>query len=181
MVYAFPEYAEMRRYEASRANLFRAAEEEAAYLAQRYPAVIIPKRPENLEVSIDELIDPLGGEYVFELVPDSTYVFYENPDGRTARARGDSVVVETKKFVGYTTADPDTSRVEVYFSRPLTFPSRAEGAAPGTNDQVTVIKYWDRSELGSLQIDEREVDLLFEPTWDVVQQYFGSEDTTETE
>lgn len=180
-VYAFPEFAVMRRYEVSRANLFRAAEEEAAYLAQRYPAVIIPKRPENLEVSIDELIDPLGGEYVFELLPDTSYVFYENPEGRTARSRGDSVVVETKKFVGYTTADPDTSRVEVFFSRPLDFPSRTEGATPGTNDQITVIRYWDRSELGSLQIDEREVDLLAEPTWDVVKQYFGHSDTTETE
>lgn len=180
-VYSFPEYANLRRIQASRANLIRAVEEEAAYLSQRYPSVIIPKDPDNLEVKIDELIDPLGGEYVFEIVPDTTYVFYENPDGRTATARGDSVLVQTMKFVGYTTADPDTSRVEVYFSHPMTFPSRAEGATPGTNDNVSVIMFWDRSELGTLQIDEREVDLLDDFTWDFVKSKFGENSTTETD
>jgi hypothetical protein len=181
IVYSFPEYAQSRRLLASRANLIRAAEEEAAYLAQRYPMVIIPKQPENLEVDIDELIDPLGGEYVFELVPDTTYVFYQNPSGRTQRTRGDSVTVETMKFVGYTTADPDTSRAEVFFSHPMSFPSRSEGAVPGSNDKVSVIMYWERSELGTLKIDEREVDLLDMPTWEFISSHFGAGDTTVTE
>ncbi|MBN2587226.1 MAG: hypothetical protein JXA64_04120 [Candidatus Fermentibacteraceae bacterium] len=180
-VYSFPEYAEIRRLQASRANLIRAAEEEAAYLAQRYPMVIIPKQPENLEVDIDELIDPLGGEYIFELLPDTTYVYYQNPDGRTQRTRGDSVTVETMKFVGYTTADPDTSRVEVFFSHPMNFPSRSEGAVPGSNDKVSVIMYWERSELGTLKIDEREVDLLDMPSWEFISSHFGAGDTTVTE
>jgi hypothetical protein len=173
MVYSFPEYAVTRRVLASRANLIRMAEEEAAYLAQRYPSVIIPKEPENLEVSVDGLIDPLGGEYVYEVIPDTSYTFFENPDGRTARTRGDSVTVQTMKFVAYTTADPEESRVEVFFSHPMNFPSRSEGAVPGSNDKVTVIMYWDRSELGTLQIDEREVDLLDETTWDFVRTHFG--------
>jgi len=181
LVYRFPEYAAMRRRQASRANLIRTAEEQAAYLAQRYPMVIIPKETANLEVDIDELIDPLGGEYIFEIVPDTMYTFYEDPAGRTRRARGDSVVVETKKFVAYTTADPDTSRVEVFFSHPMTFPSRIEGAAPGDNDNVSVIMYWERSELGSIRVDEREVDLLDTPTWEFVSSHFGATDTTDTE
>ncbi len=181
LVYSFPEYAVMRRLQASRANLIRMAEEQAAYLSQRYPLVIIPKQPENLEISIDELIDPFGGEYVCEVVPDTAYVFYENPDGRTARARGDSVIVQSMKFVAYTTSDPETSRVEVFFSHPMSFPSRAEGAVPGSNDNVSIIMYWDLSELGSIQIDEREVDLLDETTWDFVRSRFGTDETTETE
>lgn len=181
LVYRFPAYAAMRRLQVSRSNLIRVAEEQAAYIAQRYPRVITPRRPENLEVDIDRLTDPLGGEYVFQLLPDTTYVFYEDPQGRTARARGDSVVIETSKFVAYTTADPDTSRVEVFFSHPLTFPSRSEGAAPGENDNVSVIEYWERTELGTLKVDEREVDLLDVPTWDFVSTHFGSADTTETE
>ncbi len=181
IVYSFPEYAQSRRLLASRANLIRAVEEEAAYLAQRYPTVIIPKQPENLEVDIDELIDPLGGEYVFELVPDTTYIYYQNPSGRTQRTRGDSVTVETMKFVGYTTADPDTSRVEVFFSHPMNFPSRSEGAVPGSNDKVSVIMYWERSELGTVKIDEREVDLLDMPTWEFISSHFGASDTTVTE
>jgi hypothetical protein len=181
VVYSFPEYGEMRRILASRANLIRTAEEEAAYLAQRYPSVITPKDPGDLEISIDNLIDPLGGEYVFEVIPDTTYIFYEFPDGRTARARGDSIMVQTMRFVGYTTADPDTSRVEVFFSHPMTFPSRAEGASPGMNDHVTVIMFWDRSELGRLQIDEREVDLLDELTWVFVKSKFGENNATETD
>ncbi|OPL19430.1 MAG: hypothetical protein AVO35_10455 [Candidatus Aegiribacteria sp. MLS_C] len=181
LVYRFPEYAQMRRLQASRANLVRAAEEEAAYLAQRYPMIVAPKDPQNLEVDIDALIDPLGGEYVFELQPDTTYTFYENPEGRTALARGDSVTVETVKFIGYTTADPDTSRVEVFFSHPMTFPSRADGADPDNSDQVTLIMYWERSESGSLRIDERDIDLIDAPTWEFISSHYGSRDTTVTE
>ncbi len=172
-VFSFPQYAEMRRLQVSRANLIRAAEEQAAYLAQRYPSVIYPKLPENLDVGIDDLIDPLGGEYVFEIIPDTTYIFYENPRGTSRRARGDSVVVEAMKFVAYTTAEPELSRVEVFFNHPLRFPSRADGAIPGSNDKLVVIIYWDRSELGTLQIDEREVDLVEESTWDFVSSKFG--------
>ncbi len=174
-VFSFPEYAEMRRLLVSRANLIRAAEEQAAYLAQRYPFVIHPKLPENLDVDIDNLIDPLGGEYVFEIVPDTTYIFFENPHGTSRRARGDSVVVETMKFVAYTTMDPEFSRVEVFFSHPLRFPSRADGAIPGSNDKLTVIMNWNRSELGTLQIDEREVDLVEESSWDFISSKFGSD------
>ncbi len=180
-VYSFPEYAAMRRLQASRANLIRVAEEQAAYLAQRYPLVITPKQPENLEVSIDELIDPLGGDYVFEVIPDTSYTFYENPDARTARTRGDSVFVQSMKFVAYTTADPETSRVDVFFSHPMTFPSRADGAVPGSNDNVTVLMNWKRSELGTIQIDEREVDLLDEPTWDFIRSQPWAVSTTETD
>ncbi len=180
-VYPFEAYEQMRRTAVSRSNLLRAAEEQAAYLAQRYPLVLMPKDPTNLDVNIDELNDPLGGEYVFEVDPDTTYVFYENPEGRTPRARGDSIEVETYMFLAYTTADPDTSRVEVFFSPPLEFPSRAEGATAGANDMVSVKKYWDRSELGTVQVDEREVDLLDDPTWVFLQSRFGDRDTTETE
>ncbi len=173
-VYSFPEYAEMRRLLVSRSNLIRAAEEQAAYLAQRYPYVIHPKQPENLDVDIDNLIDPLGGEYVFEIIPDTTYIFYENPLGTSRRARGDSVLVETKKFVAYTTMDPELSRIEVFFNHPLRFPSRTDGAIPGSNDKLTVIVHWNRSEMGTLQIDEREVDLLDESTWDFISSEFGT-------
>jgi hypothetical protein len=176
-VFSFPEYAEMRRLHVSRANLIRAAEEQAAYLAQRYPSIIYPKLPENLDVDIDNLIDPLGGEYVFEIIPDTTYIFYENPLGTSRRARGDSVVVEAMKFVAYTTMDPELSKVEVFFAHPLSFPSRADGAIPGSNDKLTVIMYWDRSELGTLQIDEREVDLVEESSWDFVSSKFGTTDS----
>ena len=179
-VYSFPEYAAMRRLQASRANLIRVAEEQAAYLAQRYPFVIIPKQPENLEVNIDELIDPLGGDYVFEVIPDTSYTFYENPDAPTARTRGDSLFVQSMKFVAYTTTDPEVSRVEVFFSHPMRFPSRADGAVPGSNDNVTVLMNWKRSELGTIQIDEREVDLLDESTWDFVKTHFGVDIITET-
>ncbi len=180
MVFGFPEYAEMRRLLVSRANLLRAAEEQAAYLAQRYPAVIYPKQPGDLDVDIDNLIDPLGGEYVFEVIPDTTYVFYQNPHGTSRRARGDSILVETLKFVAYTTMDPERSRIEVFFSHPLTFPSRADGAIPGSNDKLTVILYWDASELGTLQIDEREVDLIEESTWDFVNSKFGTPDSLDS-
>ncbi len=176
-IFSFPEYAEMRRLQVSRANLIRTVEEQAAYLAQRYPYVIYPKLPENLDVGIDNLIDPLGGEYVFEIVPDTTYIFYENPQGTSRRARGDSVVVETMKFVAYSTMDPELSRVEVFFSHPLRFPSRADGAIPGSNDKLIVIMNWDRSELGTLQIDEREVDLIDESSWDFVSSRYGTTDS----
>ncbi|MCK4506114.1 MAG: hypothetical protein KAW14_10890, partial [Candidatus Aegiribacteria sp.] len=179
-VFSFPEYAEMRRLLVSRANLVRTAEEQAAYLAQRYPFVIYPKLPENLDVGIDNLIDPLGGEYVFEIIPDTTYIIYENPLGTSRRARGDSVVVETMKFVAYTTMDPELSRIEVFFAHPLRFPSRADGAIPGSNDKLTVIMYWNLSELGTLQIDEREVDLVEESTWDFVSSKFGPTDSLDS-
>jgi hypothetical protein len=180
-VYLFPEYAQLRRLMVSRANLIRAAEEEAAYLGQRYPLVIVPKDPQNLDVDIDALIDPLGGEYVFEVIPDSAYTFYQTPGGATARARGDSIIVQTYKFIGYTTADPDSSRVEVFFSRPLTFPSRADGAFAGMNDNISVIMYWERSELGSLQIEEREVDLLDAPLWSFLVSNYSETGTANPE
>lgn len=178
-VYPFVAFADERRIQVSRSNLLRAAEEEAAFLAQRYPEVLRPKDPENLEMNIDNLIDPLGGEYVFEVIVDTVYTFFENPGGRSRNSRGDSVTVETWKFVGYATSNEDTSRVEVFFSRPLQFPSRVDGAA-GNSDHVTIIKYWDRSELGTLQVDEREVDLLDEPVWDFLVRRFAT-DTLDTD
>ena len=76
--------------------------------------------------------------------------------------------------------DPERSRIEVFFSHPLTFPSRADGAIPGSNDKLTVILYWDASELGTLQIDEREVDLIEESTWDFVNSKFGTPDSLDS-
>jgi hypothetical protein len=180
-VYLFPEFAQLRRLQVSRANLIRAAEEEAAYLSQRYPLVIVPKDPANLDVDINLLVDPLGGEYVFQVIPDSAYTFYQTPGGTSARTRGDSITVQTYRFLGYTTADPDTSRVEVFFSRPLTFPSRADGAFAGMNDNISVIMYWERSELGSLQIEEREVDLLDAPLWSFLVSNYSETGTADTE
>lgn len=165
---AFLEYAEMRRTDASRSNLVRVSEEEAAYLGNRYPSVLRPVDPVELGLNLDEMVDPLGGEYVFETVPDTAYVFYQNP-GRRGRARGDSVVVQTWKFVGYVTSDPETSRVEIFYRHPLRFPSRAEGAGSGDNDRLMVVRYWDVSDLGTLRTDEREVDLLDQKTWDFLQ------------
>ncbi len=165
---AFLEYAEMRRTDVSRSNLVRVSEEEAAYLGNRYPSVLEPADPAALGLNLDEMKDPLGGEYVFETVPDTTYVFYQNP-GRRGRARGDSVVVQTWKFVGYVTSDPETSRVEIFYRHPLRFPSRAEGAGSGDNDRLLVVRYWDVSDLGTLRTDEREVDLLDQKTWDFLQ------------
>ncbi len=116
---------------------------------------------------------------MFEVIVDTVYTFFENPGGRSRNSRGDSVLVTTWKFVGYATSNEDTSRVEVFFSRPLQFPSRVDGAA-GNSDHVMIIKYWDRSELGTLQVDEREVDLLDEPVWDFLVRRFAT-DTLDTD
>lgn len=167
---AFAEYAELQRYDASRANLVRVCEEQASYLGNRYPWVLLPAELSVLNVSTAELVDPLGGDYVFETIPDTTYVFYQNPD-RRGGARGDSVVVETFAFVGYTTADPEVSRVEVFFRRPLRFPSRADGALSSDTDRLIVIRRWDVSELGTQRVDEREVDLIDLSHWDFLQQF----------
>ncbi len=161
----FPEYAHMRRVEVSRSALVRLGEEEAAYLANRYPAVLKPTGVENLNVNIHELVDPLGGEYVFETLVDTVYTFYENP-GRRGRARGDSVSVTTYIFVAYATSNPDTSRIEVFYHHPLILPSRADGAIPESSDKLVIIKYWERSLLGTLRREEREVDLLDVPRWE---------------
>ena len=179
-VYPFPAYALDRRIQVSRSNLLRAAEEEAAYLAQRYPQVLRPKDPEYLEMNIDDLVDPMGGEYVFEVVVDTVYSYFENPNGWSRYSRGDSVSVTAWKFVGYTDGDSTLSRVEVFFTHPLRFPSRTDGAIAGENDHVKIIKYWDRSELGTLQIEEREVDLLDVPVWDFLLGRFDI-DTTGTD
>ncbi|MDM7992857.1 MAG: hypothetical protein QUS11_06040 [Candidatus Fermentibacter sp.] len=167
---AFATYAENRRIDASRANLVRVCEEQAAYLGNRYPWVLLPADLSALEISTAELVDPMGGEYVFETQPDTTYVFYQNPD-RRGRPRGDSVVVETFRFVGYTTSSPEVSRVEVFFRRPLNFPSRADGALSSDVDRLLVIRRWDVSELGTQRVDEREVDLIDLPRWQFLQEY----------
>jgi hypothetical protein len=164
----FPQYAHMRMVDVSRSALVRVGEEEAAYLASRYPAVMEPSPVEELGMNIHELVDPLGGEYFFETVVDTVYTFYEHPD-RRGRARGDSVQVTTYRFVAYASSNPDTSRVEVFYHHPLTLPSWADGAVSGMNDRLVIIKYWNRSLLGSLIRDEREVDLLDVPRWEFLQ------------
>lgn len=166
----FPEYAQNKRVEVSRSALIRVSEEQASYLANRYPVVLKPSEVENLEINVFELSDPLGGEYVFEIVPDTMLTFWENPD-RRGNARGDSINVQTWRFVAYTTSDPDTSRVEVYYRQPLTFPSRAEGAVAGDNDNIAVVKLWDLTALGYVKTELREVDLVEEPRWEMLTQY----------
>ncbi|MBD3371071.1 hypothetical protein GF402_12020 [Candidatus Fermentibacteria bacterium] len=166
----FPEYAQRRRVEVSRSALVRVSEEQATYLGNRYPQVLKPKEPENLDVNTEELVDPLGGEYVFEVRPDTLYTFYENPDAPSWR-RGGSVNVQTYKFVAYTTSNPDTSRVEIFYKHPLTLPSRPDGSSAGSNDRLVIIRYWDYSEFGSLRKEEREVDLLDVPRWQFLQNY----------
>jgi hypothetical protein len=170
---AFLEYAIMQRTDASRANLIRVSEEQATFLGNRYPLVFRPADLQTLGLSQADMIEPLGGEYQFEAQPDTTYVFYQFPE-RRGRARGDSVVVETWKFVGWATSNPESSRVEVYYQRPLRLPSLVEGAGPGDNDKLVVLRLWDLSELGTLQPDIREVDLLDTPRWDVLQQIRAS-------
>lgn len=165
---AFLEYAQMRRTDASRANLVRVSEEQATFLGNRYPLVLHPADLATLGLSATEMVDPLGGEYQFEIQPDTTYVFYQFPD-RRGRARGDSVVVDTWKFVGWVTSDPEVSRIEVFYKHPLTFPSRAEGAGPGDMDRLMVVRLWDVSPLGTLQVDERELDLNDLPRWELLQ------------
>jgi hypothetical protein len=170
---AYLEYATMQRTEASRANLTRVSEEEASFLGNRYPLVFRPVDLQTLGLNMDEMVDPLGGEYLYEIQPDTSYVFYQNPD-RRGRARGDSVVVQTWKFVAWTTSDPDSSRVEVFYRRPLNLPSIAEGAGPGDNDMLVVNRVWDVSELGTPQTDMREVDLLGDPRWTILMQIRAS-------
>lgn len=162
---AFLEYAEMRRLDASRSNLVRVVEEQASYLANRYPSTFVPADLSLLNVNTSEMTDPLGGEYVFESIPDTAYVFYQFPD-RRGRARGDSVVVQTYTFVGYSTSDPEVSRVEVAYNHPVRLPSRAEGALVADVDKLLVIRRWDVTELGTQRVDIREVDLLDSPRWE---------------
>ncbi len=176
----FLEYAHNRRVDVSRSVLIRAAEEEAAYLSNRYPYVLKPSDLSQLDINVSEMPDPLGGEYVFETVIDTLYTFYENP-GRLGRSRGDSIQITTYRFIAYTTANPDTSRVEVFYRYPLTLPSRSDGAVAASADKLVIIRYWDRSLLGTLRQDEREVDLLEEPRWAFLQEYSGAlQDTTDT-
>ncbi|MBN1433573.1 hypothetical protein JW921_02365 [Candidatus Fermentibacterales bacterium] len=168
--YPFEQHALNRMTEQSRANLVRVGEEQMIYLASRYPRVFLPVGLAALGVSADELIDPLGGEYVFETLEDTLYVFYEYPQRRWNPGR--SVEIQTYRFIGYATSNPDTTRIEIFYRRPLALPSLAEGAVTGSNDRLTLIRYWDRNELGTLQIDQREVDLLEEPRWEFLSSYF---------
>jgi hypothetical protein len=170
------EYAENKRVEVSRSALIRVSEEQASYLASRYPAVLKPTDVSNLGINVFELSDPLGGEYVFEIVEDSLLTFWENP---TARDRGDSINVQTWTFVAYTTSDPDTSRVEVYYQQPMNFPSRAEGAVPGDNDKIAVTRYWDLTALGYVKTELREVDLVDIPRWEILQTIAAVEEETQ--
>ncbi|PIE51836.1 hypothetical protein CSA37_09340 [Candidatus Fermentibacteria bacterium] len=174
----FPEYAENKRVEVSRSALIRVSEEQASYLANRYPAVIKPSDVENLEINVFELSDPLGGEYVFEIVEDTLLTFWENPN-RRGRSRGDSINVQTWKFIAYTTSDPDTSRVIVSFEEPLLFPSRTDGALPGDADNIQVTRLWDRTELGYVKTELREVDLVDAPQWEMLNQYYAVTEETE--
>jgi len=164
----FPEYAESKRVEVSRSALIRVSEEQASYLAGRYPVVLKPAEVANLEINVFELSDPLGGEYVFEIVEDTLLTFWQNPSGR-GRTRGDSINVQTWKFIAYTTSDPEMSRVEVSYREPINFPSRAEGAIAGDNDNIAVVRFWDLTELGYVKTELREVDLVDPPRWEVLQ------------
>jgi len=165
----FPQYAENKRIEVSRSALIRVSEEEASYLAGRYPSVLKPTEVENLEINVFELSDPLGGEYIFDIQEDTLLTFWEHPDAR-GRARGDSINVQTWKFVAYTTSDPEVSRVEVSFQQPLGFPSRAEGAIAGDNDNITVVRMWELTELGYVKTEIREVDLVDPPRWEMLME-----------
>ena len=162
---SFPEYATIRRTEVSRSVLVRVGEEQASHIFNRYPVSISPTQVQNLGIDITAESDPLGGEYIFEILPDTVYTFWERPSA-TGRARGQSMNVQTWRFVGYSTSNPDTSRVEIFFKHPLRFPSLAEGALPGDRDMLTIIRYWDRSALGTLRVETREMDLLDQPTWE---------------
>jgi len=167
--FGFAEYAHLRRTDVSRSTLVRVSEEQASYLYNRYPTALRPSRIENLGIIAHEAVDPLGGEYVFEILPDTVFTFWERPQA-TGRARGQSIDIQTWRFVAYTTSNPDTSRVEVFFHHPLRLPSRTDGALPGDSDQLTIIRYWDRSELGSLRVERREMDLLDMPTWEFLME-----------
>ncbi len=170
----FPEYAQNKRVDVSRSALIRVSEEQASFLAARYPAVLRPTEVENLDINVFELSDPLGGEYVFEIAEDTLLTFWENPDGR-GRSRGDSVNVQTWVFTAYTTSDPEASRVEVYYQQPLNFPSRADGAIAGDNDNITVVRFWDLTELGYVKTELREVDLIDLPKWEMLTHFFRTE------
>ncbi len=174
----FPEYAQNKRVEVSRSALIRVSEEQASYLAGRYPSILKPTDVENLEINVFELSDPLGGEYVFELIEDTEVTFWENSDGR-GRARGDSINVQTWVFVAYTTSDPDTSRVEVRYQQPLNFPSRADGAIAGDNDNISIVRLWDRTELGYIKTELREVDLVNPPRWEILMENYSTPEETE--
>ena len=174
----FPQYAQNKRVEVSRSALIRVSEEQASYLAGRYPAIIRPTDVGNLEINVFELSDPLGGEYVFEILEDTELTFWENPDGR-GRARGDSINVQTWVFVAYTTSDPDTSRVEVRYQQPMNFPSRADGAVAGDNDNISIVRLWDRTELGYVKTELREVDLANPPRWEMLMEYHGTPEEEE--
>jgi hypothetical protein len=165
----FPQYAENKRMEVSRSALIRVSEEEASYLAGRYPSILKPTEVENLEINVFELSDPLGGEYVFEIQEDTLLTFWEHPEAR-GRARGDSINVQTWKFIAYTTSDPETSRVEVKFQQPLQFPSRADGAVAGDNDNIAVVRMWELTELGYVKTELREVDLVNPPRWEMLTE-----------
>ncbi len=169
----FPEYAYNKRVEVSRSALIRVSEEQASYLAGRYPAIVKPTDVENLEINVFELSDPLGGEYVFEILEDEVVTFWENPNAR-GRARGDSVDVQTWTFVAYATSNPDTSRVEVRYRQPLNFPSRAEGASAGDNDNISVTRFWDYTALGYLKTELREVDLVNTTRWEMLMEYHNT-------
>ncbi|MFO7627610.1 MAG: hypothetical protein R6V62_10150 [Candidatus Fermentibacteraceae bacterium] len=162
---SFPEYAHIRRTEVSRSVLVRVGEEQASHIYNRYPVSLRPTQVQNLGIDISAESDPLGGEYVFEILPDTVYTFWERPRA-SGRARGQSINIQTWRFVGYSTSNPDTSRVEIYFKHPLRFPSLAENALPGDRDMLTIIRYWDRSALGTLRVETREMDLLDQPTWE---------------
>ncbi len=166
---SFPAYAEIRRTEVSRSVLIRVSEEQASFIYNRYPVTLKPSDMSNIEIDLGQIEDPLGGEYVFEILPDTVYTFWERPRA-TGRARGQSMDVQTWKFVCYATSNPDTSRVEVFFKHPLRLPSRAEGALATDCDMLTIIRYWDRSALGTLQVETREMDLLELPTWEFLVQ-----------
>ncbi len=174
----FPQYAENKRIEVSRSALIRVSEEQASYLAGRYPAIIKPTDVANLEINVFELSDPLGGEYIFEVMEDTLLTFWENPDGR-GRSRGDSINVQTWTFVAYTTSDPEESRVEVSYQHPLEFPSRADGALAGDNDNIAVVRLWDRTELGYVKTELREVDLVNPPKWEILTEYYTSPEEAE--
>ncbi len=174
----FQEYADNKRVEVSRSALIRVSEEQASYLAGRYPALIKPTDVENLEINVFELSDPLGGEYVFEIMEDTLLTFWENPEAR-GRARGDSLNLQTWVFVAYTTSDPEASRVEVRYQQPLTFPSRAEGAIAGDNDNIAVVRMWDLTELGYVKTELREVDLVDPPKWEMLMEYHSGDPADE--
>lgn len=177
----FPLYAANKRIEVSRSALIRVGEEQASYMANRYPIVLKPTEVANLEINVFELSDPLGGEYVFDIVEDTLLTFWEHPEATRRNARGDSLNVQTWKFIAYTTSDPENSRVEIYYHQPLNFPSRAEGAIAGNNDKIAVVRMWDLTELGYVKTELREVDLIDQPRWEMLMEYHSGSSPEEGE